>query len=643
MSTTLRIGVSQSFGGPATPQVGYAGRVSDITPQRPAKERIARRDVIIPVGYETVDVGVAPGRYLIEAFLPSGGVLEDEVSVKEGEVAPVEFSETASPHEWLGWQTATGNLERILQSDAPAPPPPREARAKSSAGSWIALAAGLVVIAISFYLLVTSYVGSSKRVLVQAGEPASLSAPGPRQPPRATASVSGGFVSRQSTSIGTSSPSNQVADTETGGSPVEASGSNDAGDASQSSASSAGMPASNSVDVPDVQPSMGVPLSAIASPQKPGWSLSKLLMFVFVPLGGVIAIAILSGFRVKKDKGFSLEARYEGKAETDLKFRGDPAAFLKSRNINIARLEVGDNIELSEAPSAPSAAQTQLVRTPNGAAVWSALSRAFEQPDILPFQGSPSPDSGLFEVTQLQPDAADGRFAAFHIVGDDPGRDLSVLSIPAHFCLTQHAGGRAELMAIPIPWRNVMSGTLAVVDLVNVSSPGGDEQMAGTVQDPQLGTYLGYLAGGRLAEARTVIDQALEMLFSKYENPFAAAAGGYVLISAATAKRDEPWRGWLANLSRSFTWLPDGAVLYGWSLMASDDDADIDLARASFLEAYRRGLPFFAEGVRRLRNGLAMFVGEDPDGEIKAALKVVDSVAERCNPQQAFTSIRLGA
>ena len=90
------------------------------------------RSVTLPVGkdgarWETVD-GLQPGRYMVEAFLPSGEIVAAEASTDQDE--QVVLTGEPSPHEWLGFQHLWGNipgreqfeLERVEQGPAPAIP-----------------------------------------------------------------------------------------------------------------------------------------------------------------------------------------------------------------------------------------------------------------------------------------------------------------------------------------------------------------------------------------------------------------------------------------------------------------------------------------------------------------------------------------
>jgi len=73
-----------------------------------------RIDVTIPAnsGTSAHRVIVDPGRWLVEATLPSGEVISEEVAVASGEDLPVTLhSAEHSPHEWLGMQYLVGNIE----------------------------------------------------------------------------------------------------------------------------------------------------------------------------------------------------------------------------------------------------------------------------------------------------------------------------------------------------------------------------------------------------------------------------------------------------------------------------------------------------------------------------------------------------
>jgi hypothetical protein len=74
---------------------------------------MALRDVLLPAGPAVAPscFSVAAGRYVIEATLPSGAQVSDEVEVAEGGTASVDLDATDSPHETHAWQYLSGNIE----------------------------------------------------------------------------------------------------------------------------------------------------------------------------------------------------------------------------------------------------------------------------------------------------------------------------------------------------------------------------------------------------------------------------------------------------------------------------------------------------------------------------------------------------
>ena len=122
------------------------------------------------------------------------------------------------------------------------------------------------------------------------------------------------------------------------------------------------------------------------------------------------------------------------------------------------------------------------------------------------------------------------------------------------------------------------------------------------------------------------------MLFGKAVNPLAAAAGAYVLLVAG--EEPEPdrhvyWHQWIKNLMNWFKWLPDGPIQHAWvKLSQKRSEENLSEARASLLEGYRRGLPFYSRGVGMLLDGLTLFAndaraGGTPDEEVEETVTPV--------------------
>jgi hypothetical protein len=142
---------------------------------------------------------------------------------------------------------------------------------------------------------------------------------------------------------------------------------------------------------------------------------------------------------------------------------------------------------------------------------------------------------------------------------------------------------------------------------------------------------LGFLAGGDFGAARqvgeAVMDHAENFLKDKEEDPSSAAIGGYYLLKAGELERLHDWT---RNLADWFPWMADGAVIHAWHLLRRPKP-DIERARQRLLEAVRRGLPLFTEGLRLLYDGLDFFASQKTDDvEVAHARDRVRRYARAC-------------
>jgi hypothetical protein len=226
------------------------------------------------------------------------------------------------------------------------------------------------------------------------------------------------------------------------------------------------------------------------------------------------------------------------------------------------------------------------------------------------------------------------------------------------YFLVQDHGQPVLLGALPLPWTQVRGGWRQAEVEVLLSLPPEPQGVAGAapvtasaiVRDETLATVIGYLGTGDLPAADATLSRARSMLFTKTDNPIAAAAGGYVLLGSWRGQPGDPdpyWFGWIKNLQNRFSWLPDGAIQHGWrKLRTQAGPADVEEARASFLKAHRRGVPFYSAGVRLLHDGLTLLsndarAAERTDAAVESALASSRAIALRTDVRQAFTTIRL--
>ncbi|MBZ2194683.1 hypothetical protein [Occultella gossypii] len=205
--------------------------------------------------------------------------------------------------------------------------------------------------------------------------------------------------------------------------------------------------------------------------------------------------------------------------------------------------------------------------------------------------------------------------------------------------LVARSGADVSLVPVPVPWP-ITSGGAAVVDVLVRDQPDGARILISPM-DQYIAPVIGFLSAGSAQPARVLVDHARSRLFEKMVNPFAAAAGGYVLL-ATEETGDTAWHPLIANLAARFDWLPDGAVLQGRLLLRHrSGSADVHAARDSFMEAYRRGLPFYTLGLQWLVDGLRTFAGTG-DEEAGRMLATVQEVAWHADLAQPFATLRSG-
>jgi hypothetical protein len=70
-----------------------------------------RRGLVIPAGHGgRAEFELEPGRYLVEAVLPSGEIVSDQVAIAAGRDVELDLHSAKSPHEWLSWHQFLGNV-----------------------------------------------------------------------------------------------------------------------------------------------------------------------------------------------------------------------------------------------------------------------------------------------------------------------------------------------------------------------------------------------------------------------------------------------------------------------------------------------------------------------------------------------------
>jgi hypothetical protein len=122
-------------------------------------------------------------------------------------------------------------------------------------------------------------------------------------------------------------------------------------------------------------------------------------------------------------------------------------------------------------------------------------------------------------------------------------------------------------------------------------------------------TIASYLQRGDLYSAQAMlqwIDEAEELLFKKWTDPYAAAIGAYLLLRLKQFNRMHDWA---RNLANNFDFLPDGCIIWAWQLIHQHPHNENEI-RKYLSMAVDRGLPVYSEGLRLLIDGLRL-MGSD--------------------------------
>ncbi len=155
-----------------------------------------------------------------------------------------------------------------------------------------------------------------------------------------------------------------------------------------------------------------------------------------------------------------------------------------------------------------------------------------------------------------------------------PGYGYDTTEIGAkrtYAAITGHAGTR--LFALPLPWGEGYHQTpfemLAFED-------GRQLRCDPVLRDERWSGLVAYLNRGRVDLASEILMSARDALFEKFENPLAAAIGGYVLLSTTQGRDiEDSWPRWLDNLAHRFPSLPDGAILQARWLLSQNAEKNL--------------------------------------------------------------------
>jgi len=259
----------------------------------------------------------------------------------------------------------------------------------------------------------------------------------------------------------------------------------------------------------------------------------------------------------------------------------------------------------------------------------------------------------LASLVEVGPTAA-ARVGVLSVDADDDGLSLQFGgeldgSIPVVFAHVPKSNGRSVCATmVPAPWGD---GGAVVQYLLNPAAPsqlGASVDVDVVVHDPEFAPLVAYLRGGDVESARTLMPliqrQATEMLYLKRRNPYAAAAGAYIMLRLGSRTERLSWT---YNLWTDFAWLPDGAIAHAAHLLAAyrdEDQSALREAREALVAAAHAGPPVFTAGVRWLGDGLAELQSSRwfrDDADVAAARSYARDLAFKARPDTLCTSLWL--
>lgn len=227
--------------------------------------------------------------------------------------------------------------------------------------------------------------------------------------------------------------------------------------------------------------------------------------------------------------------------------------------------------------------------------------------------------------------------------------------------LSRESGEPLQLARLPSEWYGVRTHEPCPITVQASLGNGGKYSLAVDVGDSDIQSLLGFIRQGDLEAALVILEDCLSFLASKQENPYAAAAAGYVLLNVPRGRIELPWQTWIGNLGRWYVNLPDGQIQHASLLLQSDSEElglqrqlpsyfphtqreKIQLAQQLLTESLKRGLPVYRAGLRLLTSNLRILLNSEYADQASAArlYELCSWFLMRVDPKEPFTVIEVG-
>lgn len=129
------------------------------------------------------------------------------------------------------------------------------------------------------------------------------------------------------------------------------------------------------------------------------------------------------------------------------------------------------------------------------------------------------------------------------------------------------------------------------------------------------------------------------LLQNKMSDPTSAAIGAYYLLKL---EKFERLHSWAKNLANWIEWMPDGSIIWAWQMIKEgrrSGQVNIEEVRERLLEACKRGIPIYTEGLRLLWDGLKMLTYEYKDDKhLNKALEMVNAYVDAADWSATVTT-----
>jgi hypothetical protein len=335
---------------------------------------------------------------------------------------------------------------------------------------------------------------------------------------------------------------------------------------------------------------------------------------------------------------------------------------LGSFRSDLSRRALETRRQLRDAVRAPRRSHvTEAARRGRVACILYGVRTSTDETDVVPLESGRAVRLALPDVEAVDYEVhvgADEENVVVRFAPAEPSPGTPVLRGRPAILLDGVPGTGPLLASLPLPWRP-MSGPAGLpcrLDVV-VHQPleglGADRpELAVVLRDAVMGPLLGYLRSGHTVAVQAMIERFVpdvaELVAIQGGNPIAAVTGAYARFLMANRTGSPAWP---PPPTERFPWLPDCAVLEGWSRVTATggthapDEPDLAAARRLFLAAERNRPLLITGALRLLDEGLerclraAEAMGRRDD-EVHAALARLRALARDSEPGQPFAVFR---